>query len=245
MTTRVFPVVLLVGSCGFFMVSAAQSVSPTTPSRNKSIPDRQATISAAELRVSGKARDAYRKAWFAMSENKLSDAARYIEKALSVCPQYAAALVLRATLEMQDTNSHERAKDDAEKAIEYDPNYAEAYIVLGSAFNSLGQFDDAIRTLDRGIVLLPASWQGHYEMSYALWGKRDFLGGLHQAERASSLGAGNYPDLHLVKAYCYEGLKNGSAAATDEREAFRSLGLRNPVLSEARQWAPTGQLDGR
>jgi tetratricopeptide (TPR) repeat protein len=244
MTTRVFPVVLLVGSWGFFMSSAAQSVSPTTPSRNKSSPDRQATISAAELRVPGKARDACRKAWFAMSENKLGDAARYIEKALSVWPQYAAALALRATLEMQDTNSHERAKDDAEKAIEYDPNYAAGYIVLGSAYNSLGQFDDAIRTLDRGIALLPTTWQGYYEMSYALLGKGDFLGGLHQAEKASSLGSGNYPDLHLVKAYCYVGLKNQSAAKA-ELEAFRGLDQRNHVFSEARQWAPAGQLDGR
>jgi tetratricopeptide (TPR) repeat protein len=213
------------------------SVSPTTPSRNKSSHHRQATISAAELRVPGKARDAIRKAWFAMRENKLGDAARYIEKALSVCPQYAAALVLRATLEMQDTTSHERARDDAEKAIEYDPNYAAGYIVLGAAYNSSGQFDDAIRTLNRGIALLPTAWQGYYEMSYALLGKGDFLGGLRQAERASSsLGSGNYPELHLVKAYCYVGLKNQSAAKA-ELEAFRGL--------EARQWAPTGQLDGR
>jgi hypothetical protein len=65
-----------------------------------------------------------------------------------------------------------------------------------------GQFDDAICTLDRAIALLSISWQVYYEMSYALLGKGDFLGALRQAERASSLGAWNYPDLHLVKAYC-------------------------------------------
>jgi tetratricopeptide (TPR) repeat protein len=147
-------------------------------------------------------------------------------------------------LEVRDTNSRERARDDAEKAIEYDANFAAGYIVLGAVYNSLGQFDDAIRTLDRAIALLPNSWQLYYEMSYALLGKGDFLGGLRQAERASSLGAGNYPDLHLVKAYCYEGLKNRSAA-TAEREAFRSFDQRNPVFAEARRRAPTGRLDGR
>jgi tetratricopeptide (TPR) repeat protein len=211
------------------------SVSPTAPSRNESSPYGQATISAAELRVPGKARDAYRRAWLAMRDNKLDDAARYIEKALSACPQYANALALRATLEMQDTNSHERARDDAEKAIEYDPNSGAGYIVLGAAYSASGQFDDAIRTLNRGITLLPTSWQGYFEMSYALWGKGDFLGGLRQAERASSLGGGNYPDLHLVKAYCYVGLKNRSAAKA-ELEAFRGLDQRNPAFSEARQW---------
>jgi tetratricopeptide (TPR) repeat protein len=179
-----------------------------------------------------------------MRENKLGDATRYIEKALSACPQYAKALALRATLEMQDTTSHERAKDDAEKAMEYDPNLAAGYIVLGAAYNSVGQFDDAIRALDHGIALLPTSWQGYYEMSKALLGKGDFPGALRQAERASSLGSGNYPGLHLVKAYCYGGLKNRSAAKA-ELEAFRGLDPRNPVFSEPRQWAPTGQLDGR
>jgi len=187
----------------------------TTPSSEKVSSDGHATISAAQLRVPGKARDAYRKARFAMSENKLGDAARYIEKALSSYPRYTEALTLRAALEMQDTKSSERAKDDAEKAIEYDPNYAEAYIVLGAAYNYLRQFDDAIRTLDRAIALLPAIWQGYYEMSVALLGKGDFVGGLRQAERASSLDSGNHPDLDLVKAYCYVGLKNRSAATAE------------------------------
>jgi hypothetical protein len=97
--TRVLPVVLLVGSCGFFMATAAQeypspdhsnrregfgiehnSVSPTTPSRNESVAPGQATISAAEIRIPRKARDAYRKAWLALGENKLGDAARYVER---------------------------------------------------------------------------------------------------------------------------------------------------------------------
>src|SRR3954470_12939937 len=120
MTVRIFPVVLLVGSCGSFMASAAQvdkfpdhssrrggfSVEQnsvrltTTPSSEKVSSDGHATISAAQLRVPGKARDAYRKARFAMSENKLGDAARYIEKALSSYPRYTEALTLRAALEM-------------------------------------------------------------------------------------------------------------------------------------------------
>jgi tetratricopeptide (TPR) repeat protein len=206
------------------------------PSEDQSSANRQMTISTAQLGVPAKARDALRKAWDAARKHKLADAARYTERALSFFPKFAEALALRATLEMQDTKSMEQAKADAENAIEYDPNYGAGYVVLGSIYNYFRQFDDATRTLDRGIALTPTRWQGYYEMSIALIAKGDYIGGLRQAERSSTLDSDSHqcPELHLLKAYAYMGLKNRSAA-TAELEAFRRMDSHSPLLPEAQE----------
>lgn len=204
------------------------------PSENKSNSDRQTTVSVGQLKLSGKARGALYKAWVAIGKEKVTDAARYVEKALAFCPRSAEALTFRAALKAQDINSRQEAKTDAEKAVEYDPNYGGGYIILGSIYSSLGQYDDAIRTLDRGIVLLPTNWAGYYEMSIALLGKQDFIGGLRQAEKASRLGPQNFPGLHLVKAYAYIGLRNRSAAVA-ELDALQKLDPNSPLLVRAKK----------
>jgi tetratricopeptide (TPR) repeat protein len=216
--------------------STLDSGNATSLSEDKSNFNRQVTISTAQLRVPGKARDALRKAWDAARKRKLGDAARYTEKALGFFPRFAEALALRATLEMQDTKSMEQAKADAENAVEYDPNYGAAYVVLGSIYNYFRQFDDATRTLDRGIALTPTRWQGYYEMSIALIGKGDYVGGLRQAERSSTLDSDTHkcPELHLLKAYAYMGLKNRSGA-TAELEAFRRMDSHSPLLPGAQE----------
>ena len=203
-------------------------------SHDRSSPDDQAAITVGQLKLSGKARGALSKAWVAIGKEKLADAARYVEKALTLCPKSAEALTFRAALKAQDVNTRQEAKADAEKAVEYDPNLGGAYVILGSIYSSLGQFDDAVRTLDRGIALLPTQWAGYYEMSIALLGKQDYVGGLRQAEKASRLEGKNYPPLHLVKAYAYMGLKNRSAAE-NELHAYQSLDPDNPLLTQARK----------
>jgi tetratricopeptide (TPR) repeat protein len=209
-------------------------VSLTMPSKQPSEADPGAPVSVAQLGVPGKAHNALLKAWDAMNKNKTVDAARLIEKALAVFPRYAEALMLRAALELQD-NSRELALTDAQKAVEYDPNYGRAYFLLGSTYNSLGRFDDAVTTLDRGLAIAPNTWQGHYELSKALLAKGDAAAALREAEKASSLlSPRTYPALHLVKAYAYMGLKNESAASA-EIETFQRLDPMDRRSGEAKQ----------
>lgn len=215
-------------------LSGNQNSTKLARSSQDSNSDRKAMISVSQLKLSGKTRDALHKAWVALSKDKLGDAARYVEKALALSPQSAVALTFRASLETLDLNTMDKARADAEKAIEYDPNYGVAYLILGSVYNTHRQTDDAIRTLERGITLTPTSWQGYYEMSIALVNKGDFAGGLRQAEKALRLKPEDYANLHLVKAYSYMGLKN-EAAATSELDIFRTLDPDSPVLREAQE----------
>lgn len=252
MTARAFLVIVLVSSSGSIVSGSAQvgTFGHRPPSNQVQVgdedlehltapsyttnTDRQATVSAVELTIPAKARDAMRKATDALKKNKLVEAAHFAERALFLCPKFPEALGLRAMLESQDAHSMQQAKADAENAVEYDPNYGVAYVVLGSIYNFLQQFDDATRALDRGISLRPTDWQGYYEMSIALIAKGDYAGGLHQAEQASKLDSQRCAELHLLKAYAYIGLKNRSAA-TVELETLRGLDSQNRYLAEAEQ----------
>lgn len=214
--------------------SAEQDSRDAKASEVRPNPNGQAAVSVGQLKLSEKARGALHRAWVAIGKEKLGEAARYVEKALALSPRSAEALTFRAAIKAQDVDSREEARADAEKAVEYDPNYAGAYVILGSIYCTLGQYDDAIRTLDRGIALTPTNWAGYYEMSIALLGKRDYASALRQAEKASRLESRNFPPIHLVKAYAYIGLRNRSAAAT-ELDAFQRLSPDSPLLPRAKK----------
>ena len=202
-----------------------------------------ATVSAAQLAVPGKARNELQKAKVALLKHKLDEAARFLEKALILWPKYAEAFVLRAAIERQ-RNEPQLAAADAEKAVEYDPNDPSAYFVLGSAYNDLRRSDDAIRTLDHGIVIGPNYWQGYYEMSRAFLVKGDFTRALGQAEKSSSLAPPDFAALHLVKAYAYMGLRN-SAAARSELETYLKLKPTFEGAEDARQLLARLPVNGR
>ena len=119
-------------------------------------------ISVNQLNAPEKARNAMQKAVEAWHLNKLADANIYIDKALRAYPRYAAAFTLHGIIAID--SDPQQASEDIEKAIEYDPNYVPALLVLGTVYNRLGRFDDAARTLDRALLFSPTSWQGYYEM---------------------------------------------------------------------------------
>jgi len=175
--------------------------------------DSQSTISSAQLRVPEKARNALQQARNAATKKNTADAARYVDKALQLYPLYAEALAMRAVLERE--KDPETALLDAKKAVEYDPNDGMGYVALGSGYPAISRFDEAVRSLDHGIALMPASWQGYYEMSRALAGKRDYIEALRHIERACRLAPKRYPFFHLSKAAIFLGLSNGSAALVE------------------------------
>ena len=194
---------------------------------------KDAVVSATQLAVPSKARRELEKAADALHKNKLVDAARFIERALVAWPKFSEALVLRAAME-REQKSPQLAAADAEKAIEFDPSYPNAYFVLGSAYNDLNRWDDAIRTLDHGIVIGPNYWQGYYEMSRALLLKGDFIAALRQADKSSSMAPPGFASLHLVKGYAYLGLRDSTAART-ELEAYMKLRPNSEGADRVRQ----------
>ncbi len=174
----------------------------------------QNSVSVAQFKVPGKARDELKKADKLIQERKTDDAIKHVENALAIYPNYADAYTMRGLLKM-DAHDHEGAIADLEKAIQIDGNYALAYIVMGAAKNLDGKFDDAIRALERAQTLAPTSWQACFEMGKALVGKAKYQEALAQLGRAQVLVPKEYPLIHLVKAHAMLAISNYSDAMSE------------------------------
>ena len=191
------------------------------------------TVSAAQLLVPPKAREAYTKAQQAFVKNKPDQATKYLDKAIEIYPHFAEALTLQAllALEKDDVSA---AQDNLEHAIQYDPNYGMAYTALGSIYNSQGRYDDAMRATDRGMALSPNAWQPYFEASKAYFGKRMYERCLQMADKAQSLGGNAYVAIHMLKAYALIPQKL-YRQARQEVQAFLSTNPKGDGAAQAQQ----------
>lgn len=165
-----------------------------------------ATISVVEMKVPSKAKKEYEKAEEAFGKRRLDEARSHCDKALEAAPTYSRALSLSALLNLTNNKLEDAAKQ-AEQAVKSDYGYAMGYVVLGAIYNAMQRYDDAIRTLDRGIPLAPSSWQANFELSKALLGKGDYQRALASADRAIPVAPPDYAPLHLVRAHALLALK--------------------------------------
>jgi tetratricopeptide (TPR) repeat protein len=164
------------------------------------------TVTVAQYRVPGKAREEYRKAHDALTKGKIEDARKHLAKALEIFPTYAEALTLRGVLAL-DNGDSQSAIADLDKAIKADGNYAMAYTVMGSALNMQSKFDEAIRALQRGESLAPDLWQSHFELGKSYIGKADYPAALRHLERAENLTPTEYPLIYLLRAHALLSMK--------------------------------------
>jgi len=172
------------------------------------------TVSVAELKIPNNARNAFHKAEEALRKHKIADARQHVDKALKIAPKYAAALTFRGILDLSE-NHLQQASTECEQAIQDDSSYGMAYVVLGATYNVMARFDDAVRTLDHGLALLPNSWQAHFEMAKALLAKEQYAESLRQINRAAGLVPATYAPIHLVRAHALLGLRDYSEAITE------------------------------
>jgi len=204
-------------------------VNLTIPSR-KTVHIEQPAISVSQLRIPFEARKALQDGLAASTKNQMKEAIDDTNKAVDLYPQYAMALATRAMLERH--NNLQQALIDAQRAIEFDPNFGLGYVALGSIYTESGKFDDAVRTLNRAIAIQPDAWSGAYEMFRALVKKGDYNAAIIQLQRTCNLVPKNFPFLHLAKADVLIGLKD-RASAIRELEAYLKEAPDSPESANA------------
>src|ERR1051326_1042888 len=175
------------------------------------------SVSVAQMRVPEEARKLLRKAEEAASKQKLDEAQKHVDHALQIYPHYAGALTLQGILKL-DSHNYDAARQDIEQAIQYDSSYPLAYIALGTTYNMLSRWYDAVQTLNHGIGLDPSSWQGYFELGKSYIGKADYNSALKNLGLAQDL-APKYSLVHLLKAHALLGLKD-YADAMGELEVY-------------------------
>ena len=197
------------------------------------------SISVAQYKIPAKARDEYRKAEELFAKAKQDEANKHLAKALTLCPNFAEALTLRAVLKLNQKDV-DGAVTDLDQAVHADANYAMAYMVLGAAFNHQSKFDEALRALDRSETLAPSSWQTHFEMGKSYVGKNDYPQALHQFELAQGLTPKEYPVIQLFRANLLFAMKEYSKAA-DAAQAYLLKEPQGPNSEQARKMLTQAQ----
>jgi tetratricopeptide (TPR) repeat protein len=233
---------------GYYEVTATKNVSQTTERANIGGMDASLdmrlpvdgdpqlgdsnSVSVAQYRVPGKARDEFKKGREALEHRKLDDAARHVAKALEIYPNYSDALMLRGLMALDSTNK-DSAIADLEAAIKADSGNSFAHFALGAAYSTESRFDDAIRTLQRGLALSPQSWQGYFELGKAEIGKADYKAAIRSLDRAEGLTK-DFPLVHLVKAHALLALRSYDEAMM-ELQDFLQAAPKDKQSDEARK----------
>ena len=203
------------------------------------LPDRAASsssISFLQYKVPGKARSLYEKASQLFLHGKTDQSLEKVNAAITIYPKFSEALTLRGIIEERMGKTTE-ALNDYRKAVEYDANYALAYIAQGSVLNSTGHFTEAMQILGQASRITPNLWQIPFEMSRSCLGRGDFKGAMSNIERASELHGGpqkDIPAMHLLRGYVYLSLSN-LQKATEEIQAFLARQPSGPMADSARR----------
>jgi tetratricopeptide (TPR) repeat protein len=99
---------------------------------------------------------------------------------------------------LSQAGRHDEAAREFEKAIESDPDYANAYDRLGVEYAQIGRYIDAEVQLTRAITLDPASWAAHYDLAVVLYNSGNLSGAERSVRRAMELSpAGAQPQMLL------------------------------------------------
>jgi len=191
------------------------------------------SVSVAQMQVPEKALKEFKKAQSAWEKQKFEEAAKRLDRALDIYPQFADAYTLRGVMHLSRNNLDD-ACANLERAIEIDGESGLAYVVLGAAYTSLTRFEDAVRVLERAVSLLPNSWQAQFELGRAQLAKGNFEGALRHASNAQQLGANDYAPVHLIKAHALLGLKHYTDAMA-ELQVFLSKDPQGPQATKARE----------
>jgi hypothetical protein len=213
--------------------------SATTRSAEESvtrpIASRGPTVSLQQFSVPAKARAVLDKAIQSMKHGKLDEARDKVNAALLICPKFSEALTLRGLLR-EDASQPEEAIADFRHAIQYDANYAGAYVALAAQLNSAGRFAESLPLLNKAEQLAPSIWQVYFEVARANLGRREFAAALRNLDRASSLQGGprkEAPEVHLLRGYALAGLMD-FAPAIHELESYLAIGPRGRAADDAR-----------
>jgi tetratricopeptide (TPR) repeat protein len=193
----------------------------------------RATVSVAQMKVPEKARNLLAKAQAALNKRKLEEADHYVTAALQVYPDFAEALTLRGLMDL-DAKHLDDAATNLEKSIQADSNYAMGYIVLGAVYNMQSKWDDAIRVLDRGLTLMPQSWQAMFELGKSELARGEYETAMRRLNKAGDMAPQEYPPLHLAKAHALLGMKNFSEASS-ELEAYLEQDPKSPNAAAVRE----------
>jgi tetratricopeptide (TPR) repeat protein len=117
---------------------------------------------------------------------ELAQAEALYRQVLAASPHNLGALHLLGVIACQ-AGQPALALDWIDRAIQIDPNFADAYINRGGALHTLGQYQAAVESYDTAIRLNPANADSHYNRGNALHALEQFQAAVENFDRAVQL----------------------------------------------------------
>jgi TolB-like protein/DNA-binding SARP family transcriptional activator/predicted Zn-dependent protease len=162
-----------------------------------------------------------------IDKHSLRIAREMFAKASEIDPRYARAYACIAVcdfyLAMSDSNgSFESALANAARALELEPNLAEAYAAKGLALYAVGSYVAASAEFERALTCDPNSFEAHF-----FYGRNCRLQGLHRQaatlfERAADLRPNDFRSLGLL-AVAYKSLGRPADSLTALRRCMQRV----------------------
>lgn len=182
-------------------------------------PGAGARISVVRLREPRKAQRLYNKALKSWGDQEPAEAEHWLDRALKIYSPFPEALSLRGGIQAS-LGQWTAAEQSLRAAIQVDPNYSPAYVVLAGVYNAQARFDDAQKATDQALSAGADNWDVQYEIARSLIGKEQYKSALAVTETA--LRSNRHGSLlHLAKAHALLGLLEYRQAANELRAYLR------------------------
>ena len=174
-----------------------------------------AVLSAHELTVPQKARDAYAKGVALKAKPDYAGALEQFQKAIKIYPTYYEAYAEAGVAEV-NLNQLDAAQQDLQKSIDMsEGKYPLAMFYMAGLFNNKRSFDDALTVGKKGNAIDENSWRGNFEIARALIGLKRGDEALPYAKKAVAAAPDN-PQMYVV-------LMNANLGAHDYAAALVAI----------------------
>jgi Carboxypeptidase regulatory-like domain/Tetratricopeptide repeat len=198
------------------------------------VPQPGHTVSARELTIPRKAREALEKGMERLYDKKdAKGSLNFFQRAVTELPSYYEAYEQMGMANMFLGQTAE-AEQAFRKSIEIsESKYAAAYFRLASLFSDNGRYAEAEPVARQGLTLDSNPWSGHFELARALLGlKRP-----DDAEKSAAEARNRRPDfppLHLLLANIHI-QKHDYPALVADLDTYLKLEPKGPMSEQARE----------
>jgi tetratricopeptide (TPR) repeat protein len=211
-----------------------------TISLDKAPPEAEApaaALSAHELTVPQKARDAYAKGIALKAKPDYPGALDQFQKAIKLFPTYYEAYAEAGVAEV-NLNQLDAAEKDLQKSIDLsDGKYAAAMFYMAGLLNNKRAFADALPIAQKGNAIDENAWRGNFEIARALIGLKRGDEALPYAKKAVENAPDN-PQMYVV-------LMNADIASHDYPAALAAIDAFLKLNGTGQQADQVRQLRGR
>ncbi len=190
-------------------------------------------VSVRELSIPSKAREEFHKGLKRRVKNDPAGSLTHFQRALAEFPSYYETY-LEIGIAYQQLGQTGEAEKAIRKSIELSgERFADADFALGALLAEQRQYDDAEKAARQGLLLMPASWLGHYLLGRVLFGLNRFREAEESARKVLSLKR-DFARVHILLANIHLRTRDHVSLLKD-LDAYLALEPNGTMSVEARQ----------